>query len=127
MCGRKISINVIIKKLEKGEKLSWEQLLVVFNDSDNKPISDVVYYLLLKLEGETRDLFVELINKDFRIEPSIGLSFSNSNPICFDGWSCWCVNDETKKFLLNFVPKESKKNDALNDFKNSLFEDILSK
>ena len=126
MQGFGISRDIIIKKLNNGEKLSWEELLDVFSCED-KAIAKTVHYLLIKLEGESRDLLVNLINEDFKIWPHYALDSEGVDPICFDKWRYVCMNKETKKFLLNIVPKVNNNNEMLNDFKNSLFNDMLSK
>ena len=126
MQGFGLSRDIIIKKLDKGEKLNWEELLDVFRGND-KAVAKAIHMLLMKLEGESRDLLVDLINEDFIICPDISLSLREDDSFFFDGWTCKCVNKETKKFLLNFVLEERAGNETLDKFKNSLIEDMLSK
>ena len=126
MQGFGLSRDVIIKKLDKGEKLNWEELLDVFS-CNNKAVAKAIHLLLLKLDGESRDLLVDLINEDFRIWPNFSLESEEIDPIWFNKWKFVCVNRETKRFLLNFVLEERTGNETLDKFKNSLFEDMISK
>ena len=121
-----ISREIIIKKLNNGEKLSWEELLDVFRCED-KAVAKAIHFLLTKLEGESRDLLVDLINEDFKIWPHYSLDCEEVDLVSFVGWKFICVKRETKKFLLNFVPEESKNNELLDEFKNSLINDVLDK
>ena len=119
MQGFGLSRDIIIKKLDNGEKLSWEELLEVFGCKD-KAVAKAIHLLLIKLEGESRDLLVDLINEDFKIWPHYSLDSEGIDSTCFDEWKFVCVNRETKRFLLNFAPEAINNNDALSEFKNSL-------
>ncbi len=126
MQGFGVSRDIIIKKLDKGKKLNWEELLDVFR-GDDKAVAKAIHMLLMKLEGESRDLLVDLINEDFKIWPSFSLESEEIDPIWFNKWKFVCVNRETKRFLLNFVLEERSNNELLDKFKNSLIDDMLSK
>ena len=121
MEGFGLTRDRIINKLKKGEKLEWHELLEVFSCND-KAIAKAVHYLLIKLDGESRDLLVDLINEDFKIWPHYSFDCEEINPICFDKWKCVCVNKETKRFLLNFVQADNQKSSTLNDLKNSILD-----
>ena len=123
MQGFGLSRDSIINKLEKGENLIWEDLLEVFGGMDDrKALVRAVNFLLRNLNGESRDLLVNLINEDFKIWPHYSLDTEEINPICFDKWKCVCVNKETKRFLLNFVQADNQKSSTLNDLKNSILD-----
>lgn len=123
MQGFGLSRDSIIKKLEKGENLIWEDLVEVFGGMDDrKVLVRAVNFLLINLKGESRDLLVNLINEDFKIWPHYSLDTEEINPICFDKWKCVCVNKETKRFLLNFVQADNQKSSTLNDLKNSILD-----
>lgn len=123
MQGFGLSRDSIIKKLEKGENLIWEDLIEVFGGMDDrKVLVRAVNFLLINLKGESRDLLVNLINEDFKIWPHYSLDTEEINPICFDKWKCVCVNKETKRFLLNFVQADNQKSSTLNDLKNSILD-----
>ena len=126
MQGFGISRDAIIKKLNNNEKLEWDELLEIFSCND-KAIAKAIHLLLLKLEGESRDLLVDLINEDFKIWPSFSLESEEIDPIWFNKWKFVCTNRETKRFLLNFVLEERANNELLDKFKNSLIDDMLSK
>ena len=126
MQGFGISREIIIKKLKNNEKLEWDELLEVFSCGD-KAISKAIHSLLIKLEGESRDILVDLINQDFKIWPSFSLESEEVEPVWFNKWKFICVNRETKRFLLNFVLEERADNELLDKFKNSLINDMLSK